>query len=61
MEKHVEIFDEDDENKLEYSEIFEEYVKILETMIDANLFKKYDQAKVKGFYDNFAKNISGYT
>lgn len=30
MQKHMDVFDEADENKLEYTTIFEEYVQILE-------------------------------
>ena len=30
MQKHMDVFDEADENKLEYTTIFEEYVAILE-------------------------------
>jgi hypothetical protein len=35
MQKHMAIFDEDDENNLEYTTIFEEYVTILEGTIEA--------------------------
>lgn len=61
MEKHVEVFDEDEENKLEYSEVFEEYVKILEQIIDSQLFQKYSEPQVKAFYKDFGTNFKIYT
>jgi len=44
MSKHKDIFDENDENKLEYTTIFEEYVKILESTIDTQLYQNYQEA-----------------
>lgn len=38
MNRHKDVFDDDEENKLEYTTIFEEYVQILEKIIDAQLF-----------------------
>jgi hypothetical protein len=43
MSKHKDIFDENDENKLEYTTIFEEYVKILESTIDTQLYQNYQE------------------
>ena len=43
MQKHMAIFDEEDENKLEYTTIFEEYVTILEGTIEAQLYKTYSE------------------
>ena len=38
MQKHQGAFSEEDENKLEYTTIFEEYVQIMSEIIDAKLF-----------------------
>ena len=43
MAKHSPIFDEADENKLEYTTVFEEYVQILESTIDTQLYQKYQE------------------
>lgn len=43
LQKHMDVFDEADENKLEYTTIFEEYVSILEQTIDAQLYKAYNE------------------
>ena len=43
MSKHVDVFDDDEENKLEYTPIFEEYVKILEKIIDYQLYQNYSK------------------
>lgn len=41
LEKHLDTFDDEEENKLEYTEIFEEYVQILEKVIDSKLYESY--------------------
>jgi len=41
LEKNKDIFDEDDENKLEYTSVFEAYITILESTIDAKLYTKF--------------------
>ena len=41
LDKHKGIFTDDDENKIEYSTIFEEYVQILEQAIDSKLIESF--------------------
>lgn len=43
MQKHMDVFDEAEENKLEYSTIFEEYITIVELTIDSQLYKAYSE------------------
>jgi ADP-ribosylation factor 2-binding protein len=43
FEKVKDKFDEGEENKLEYTSIFEEYVYIVENLIDAKLKEKYSE------------------
>ena len=38
MDKHKDTFTDDEENKLEYTEIFDQYIKILQQSIDSHLF-----------------------
>lgn len=41
LDQNKEPFTDDDENKLEYTVIFENYVQILEQVIDAKLYATY--------------------
>ena len=40
------IFDENDENKLEYTSVFESYVLIMDDLIDMKLNSKFGEAAV---------------
>lgn len=60
LTKHMDVFDEEEENKLEYSTIFEEYVQILEQVIDSKLFQNFAEPTVKAFYSDFANNFKEY-
>ena len=63
MEFHVkncQVFDEADENKLEYTDIFELYVKMVEDAIDSELYKKFEKADVEDFYKTFKDNYAHY-
>ena len=53
-------FTDDDENKLEYTQIFEAYVSILEQIISVKLKQTYPEEKVDAFYEDFAANIPKY-
>ena len=59
-EKHMDTFDENDENKLEYTQIYEAYVLISETLIEAELQKDYSQDQIQKFYDHFKENLKDY-
>lgn len=61
FEKNKEPFEETDENKLEYTQIFEQYVTILEEIIAAKLKEKYTEEQVENFYKSFQENIAKYT
>jgi len=43
LEKNKHIFTDDDENKLEYTEVFEAYITILEQCIDAKLYTDFQE------------------
>ena len=60
LDKHKEIFTDDEENKLEYSTIFEEYVQILEQVIDSRLAEKFQSQQIKAFYSDFSVNFVEY-
>lgn len=60
MQKHMHVFDEADENKLEYTTIFEEYVVILEGSIDSKLYQHYSEQQIKAFYNDFKDNFAQY-
>ena len=40
MTSNIDKFDENEENKLEYTAIYESYVEIIESLIDSNLNQK---------------------
>lgn len=60
MDQHKDVFTDDDENKLEYTPIFNNYINILESVIDAQLYAKYDQDSVGAFYMDFKDNFKEY-
>ena len=60
INKHKDVFTDDDENKLEYTTIFEEYVQILEQTIDTRLIESFTQEQIQSFYINFATNFQEY-
>ena len=60
MQKHMNVFEDTDENKLEYSTIHEEYIQILEGTIDSKLFQTYSEPQIKAFYDDFKDNSAQY-
>ena len=49
-EKYYKIFEDKDENKLEYTKIFNEYTKTTEDFLEKNLKKKVTQYKIDDFY-----------
>ena len=46
-------FEDTEENKLEYTSIFEEYVFIVESIIDAKLKENYSEEQLNSFYLHF--------
>ena len=49
-EKYYKVFEEKDENKLEYTKIFNEYTKITEEFLEKELAKRVKEYKVDEFY-----------
>ena len=47
-------FEDSEENKLEYTSIFEEYVFIVENIIEAKLKENYTEEHLNNFYTIFA-------
>ena len=60
MDKHKDVFTDDDENKLEYTIIFENYVQILDTVIDAKLYSQFKEQTVTNFYLDFKDGYKKY-
>jgi len=54
MEQYCNKFTDDDENKLEYTPIHEEFIHICEDSIESKLLENFSQEDVDGFYKNFA-------
>jgi hypothetical protein len=50
--KNCGIFNEDEENKLEYTSVYETYVKLIETLIESQLKEKigYSDEDISQFY-----------
>ena len=49
-EKYYRVFEDKDENKLEYTKIFNEYTKKTEEFLEKNLKKRVTQYKIDDFY-----------
>ena len=49
-EKYYKVFEDKDENKLEYTKIFNEYTKTTEDFLEKNLKKRVTQYKIDDFY-----------
>ena len=49
-EKYYKVFEEKDENKLEYTKIFNEYTKTMEEFLEKELAKRVKEYKVDEFY-----------
>ena len=54
------MFEDTEENKLEYTNIYTEYVYILEQMIEANLLEKFSNEQIEAFYGTFKDNLGKY-
>ena len=59
--RHCEIFDANvEENKHEYKQIFEEFLKIQEDVIEWKLKEKFSEDQVMQFYESLEENIKTY-
>lgn len=55
-------FNEDEENKLEYTNVYQDYVQMMEKVLDVTLKGQYghSEADVEQFYATFKDNKHGY-
>ena len=60
FEKNAKLFEDTEENKLEYTNIHTEYVYILDTVVEANLKEKYTSDQIDAFYLGFKDNLEEY-
>lgn len=60
FEKHQGSFTAEEENKLEYKEIYENYVYIVDEILDGNIKAQYSEEEVKAFYDGFKDRYPEY-
>lgn len=60
FEKNQDKFEDTEENKLEYTNIYTEYVYILEEVIEINLKDKYTDEQIEAFYGSFAQKMPEY-
>jgi hypothetical protein len=58
--KHMDKFEDTEENKLEYTQVYEAYIEILEQMIEAKLGAKFPQEDIDTFYEGFKNNMNTY-
>jgi len=60
MKKNCETFEDTEENKLEYTNVYTEYVHILDQMIDAQLKTTFSDAELESFYVGFKDHMPQY-
>ena len=60
FEKHKNTFEDTDENKLEYTQIHEAYMFILDHMMESSLMDKFSKEEIDGFYSTFKDKIHVY-
>ena len=58
--KHKDSITDDEENKLEYTQIHEGYVEILEMIIQTELQQTYSEEQVDAFYADLMADIKKY-
>mmetsp|Transcript_40337 Transcript_40337/g.61555 ORF Transcript_40337/g.61555 Transcript_40337/m.61555 type:complete len:106 (+) Transcript_40337:40-357(+) len=60
LQKHADKFEDTDENKLEYTDIHQQYVYILDEVLEANLKSKYSDDQITAFNEHFQANFKDY-
>ena len=60
FEKNKDTFEDCDENKLEHTNIFKEYIHILEQIIETKLREDFSDDDIKAFYGTFKANLADY-
>ena len=53
-------FNNEDENQLKHTEIYQSYMKILDELIDAKLVESFSNEQNDGFYKSFKDNQAAY-
>ena len=63
IDSNFAIFDEEDENKHEYKQVYEDYVAIMDRVITARLKNEFgfSDQQVEGFLVSFEQNKQAYT
>ena len=59
----MKLFDEEDENKLEYTNIYQDYVSLMEQILDVTLKNEtygHSDEQVSEFYKTFKNNLEAY-
>ena len=56
----MEVFSEEEENKLEYTNFYQDYVHLMEKMIDYKLKETHSEEQVDQFYLTFKENREEY-
>ena len=60
FEKNKETFEDCEENKLEHTNIFKDYIMILEQIIETKLRETFSDDDIKSFYKSFKDNLPEY-
>ena len=60
FEKNKDTFEDCEENKLEHTNIFKEYIMILEQIIETKLREAFSDDDIKGFYTTFKEKLPEY-
>ena len=60
FESNCHKFTDDEENKLEYTQVHEAYIEILDKIIEGNILSKFSEDQVDNFYETFKDNIQTY-
>ena len=61
--KKKDIFNEDEENKLEYTDVYQDYVHLMEQILDVQLKSEthgHSEEEVDTFYQTFAQHKDAY-
>ena len=60
VEKNYSVFDDEEENKHEYKQIYEDYVAIMEKNIEQKLLESFTEANISQFLTTFKDNMETY-
>lgn len=60
FEKNKDTFEDCEENKLEHTNIFKDYIMILEQIIETKLKESFSEDDINTFYKSFKDNLTHY-